>query len=67
MFPHIYVLLYHGYITEHLWGILKQKAEVHKVSNIRQLRDVVMEAWKSIPVATCEALVNVQESKGSSG
>ena len=32
--------------------------EVCKVSNICQLRDVVMEEWKSIPVATCEALVN---------
>ena len=43
---------------EHLLGILKRKVEVCKVSNIRQLRDVVMEEWKSIPVATCEALVN---------
>ena len=43
---------------EHLWGILKQKVEVCKVSNICQLHDVVMEEWKSIPVATCEALVN---------
>ena len=43
---------------EHLWGIPKRKVEVHKVSNIRQLCDVVMEEWKSIPVATCEALVN---------
>ena len=43
---------------EHLWGILKQKVEVCKVSNICQLRDVVMEEWKGIPVATCEALVN---------
>ena len=43
---------------EHLWGILKRKVEVFKVSNICQLRDVVMEEWKSIPVATSEALVN---------
>ena len=43
---------------EHLWGILKWKVEVCKVSNICQLRNVVMEEWKSIPVATCEALVN---------
>ena len=43
---------------EHLWGILKQKVEGHKVTNIHQLRDVIMEEWKSIPVATCEALVN---------
>ena len=43
---------------EHLWGILKQKVEVCKVSNICQLCDVVMEEWKSIPVATCKALVN---------
>ena len=43
---------------EHLWGILKRKVEMCKVSNICQLRDVVMEEWKSIPVATCEALIN---------
>ncbi len=43
---------------EHLWGILKQKVEEHKVSNIHQLRDVVMEEWKRNPAATCEALVN---------
>ena len=43
--------------TDHLWG-LKQKVEERKVSNIHQLRDVVMEEWKRIPVATCEALVN---------
>ena len=43
---------------EHLWGFSKRKVEVCKVSNNRQLRDVVMEEWKSIPVATCEALVN---------
>ena len=43
---------------EHLWGILKQKVEERKVSNIHQLCDVVMEEWKRIPVATCEALVN---------
>ena len=39
-------------------GILKRKVEVCIVSNICQLRDVVMEEWKSIPVAPCEALVN---------
>ena len=43
---------------EHLWEILKQKEELCKVSNIHQLHDVIMEEWKSIPVATCEALVN---------
>ncbi|KAI4895759.1 hypothetical protein NFI96_024053, partial [Prochilodus magdalenae] len=43
---------------EHLWGILKRKVEERKVSNIHQLHDVVMEEWKRIPVATCEALVN---------
>ncbi len=37
---------------EHLWGILKRKVEEHKVSNIHQLRDVVMEEWKRTPVAT---------------
>ncbi len=42
----------------HLWGILKRKVAERKVSNIHQLRDVVMEEWKRTPVATCEALVN---------
>ncbi len=31
---------------EHLWGILKRKVEERKVSNIHQLREVVME-WNS--------------------
>ena len=43
---------------EHLWGILKRKVEVCKISNIRQLRDVVVEEWESISVVTREALVN---------
>ncbi len=34
---------------EHLWGILKRKVEEPKVSNIHQLRDVVMEKWKRTP------------------
>ncbi len=49
---------------EHLWGILKQKVEEHKVSNIHQLRDVVMEEWKRTPVATWEALVNSMPNRG---
>ena len=44
--------------TEHLWGDLKLKVEERQVSNIHQLRDVIMEEWEMIPVATCEALVN---------
>ncbi len=43
---------------EHLWVILKRKVEERKVSNIHQLRDVVMEEWKRTLVATCESLVN---------
>ncbi len=43
---------------EHLWGILKWKVEERTISNIHQLRDVVMDEWKRTPVATCEALVN---------
>ncbi len=43
---------------EHLWGILKRKVEELKISNIHQLRDVVMEEWKRTPLATCDALVN---------
>uniref|UniRef100_A0A8C2BPW4 Tc1-like transposase DDE domain-containing protein n=1 Tax=Cyprinus carpio TaxID=7962 RepID=A0A8C2BPW4_CYPCA len=42
---------------EHLWGILKQKVEKHHMSNIQQLRDVIMEEWKRIPAKTCAALV----------
>ena len=42
---------------EHIRGI-KQKMKVCKDSNICQLHDVVMGEWKSIPVATCEVLVN---------
>ncbi|KAM8972455.1 serine/threonine-protein kinase N1-like [Pelodytes ibericus] len=30
-----------------------------KVSNVHQLRDVIMEKWKRTPKATCEALVNI--------
>ncbi len=43
---------------EHMWGILKQKVEKHHVSNIQQLRDVIMEEWKRMPATTCAALVN---------
>ncbi len=43
---------------EYLWGILKWKVEEHKVSNIHQFCDVIMEEWKRTPVATYEALVN---------
>ena len=49
--------------TEHLWGIPKRKVEECKVSNIHQLRVVVMEEWKRIPVASCEALVNSRTKK----
>ena len=42
---------------EHLWGILRCKVEECNVSNIHQLRNLIMEEWKRIPVATCEALV----------
>ena len=45
-------------LIEHLWCILKRKVEERKVSNIHQFHDVVMEEWKRIAVATCEALVN---------
>ncbi len=39
---------------EHMWFILKRKVEEHKVSNIHQLNDVIMEEWKRTPVATCK-------------
>ena len=34
---------------EHLWGILKWKVEVLKVSNTHQLCDAVLEEWKRTP------------------
>ncbi len=43
--------------TEHMWGILKQKAEKHHVSNIQQLRCVIVEEWMRMPETTCAALV----------
>ncbi len=43
---------------EHMWGILKRKVEKPHVSNIQQLRDVIMEEWKRMPATTCAALVN---------
>ena len=43
---------------EHLWGILKWKVEEHKVSDIHQLHEVIMEGWKWIPAAILAALVN---------
>ncbi len=41
-----------------MWGILKRKVEKDHVSNIQQLRDVIMEEWKRMPTTTCAALVN---------
>ena len=43
---------------EHLLGNLKWKVEERMVSSVHHLRDIIMEEWKRIPVATCEALVN---------
>ncbi len=43
---------------EHMWGILKWKVEKHHVSNIQQLRCVIVEEWKRMPATTCAALVN---------
>ncbi len=41
---------------EHMWGILM--VEKHHVSNIQQLRDVIIEEWTRMPATTCAALVN---------
>ncbi len=49
---------------EHMWGILKRKVEERKISNIHQLRDVVMEEWKRTPVPTCEALAVLENNGG---
>jgi len=43
---------------EHLWGVLKRRVEKRHVSNIQQLRNVIMEVWKRIPAITWAALVN---------
>ncbi len=48
---------------EHMWGLLKRKVEKQHVSNIQQLRDVIMEDWKRIPSTTCAALVNSMPRK----
>ncbi len=50
-------------LLKKLSGILKWKVEERKVSNIHQLRGVVMEEWERTPVATCEALVNSMPKK----
>ncbi len=41
-----------------LKGILKRKVVKHHVSNIQQLRDVIVEEWKRMPATTSAALVN---------
>ena len=41
---------------EDLWGILKRKVEVCKISNNCHFHDVVMEEWKSIPVALVNSM-----------
>ena len=51
---------------EHLWGILKWKVEVRKVSNICQLRNVVMEEHSSGYLWSSGKL-HAQENKCSSG
>ncbi len=43
---------------EHMWGILKRKVEKHHVSNIQQLRDVIMEEWMRMSATTCVGLMN---------
>ncbi len=48
---------------EHMWGILKRKVEKLHVSNIQQLRDVIMEKWKRMPATSCAVLVNSMPSR----
>ncbi|XP_044135459.1 stabilizer of axonemal microtubules 1 [Bufo gargarizans] len=49
---------------EPLWGIIKRKVEEHKVYNIHQLCDVIMEERKKIPVVTCDyQLLNFSKTK----
>ncbi len=50
-----------------MWGIQKRKVEECKVSNIHQLRNVIMAEWKRTPVATCEALVNFMPKRVKAG
>ncbi len=51
---------------KHLWGILKRKVEEHKVSNIHQLRDVIMEEDSSGNLWSSGEL-HAQEGEGSAG
>ncbi len=51
---------------EHLWGILKQKVEERKVSNIHQLLDIVMEEDSSGNLWSSGEL-HAQEGLGSAG
>ncbi len=51
------------YTVSHRSEILKWMVEERKVSNIHQLRDVIMEEWKRNPVETCDALVNSKPKK----
>ena len=48
---------------EHLWGILKRKAENRQVSNIHQLREIITEEWQNIPAEICANLVNSMPSR----
>ncbi len=51
----------------HMWGVLKWKVEKHHVSNIHQLRDVIMEEWKRMPATTCAALGNYMPRRIKAG
>ncbi len=43
---------------EHLWGILKRQVEHHSPSSIQSLKEVILEEWKKIDLATCRQLVH---------
>ncbi len=45
-------------LIEQMWDILKWRVEKNHVSNVQQLRDVIMEEWKRMPATTCAVLVN---------
>ena len=42
---------------EHLWGVLKRKAEKRGPSNIKELKNIFEEEWDAIQPTACSSLV----------
>lgn len=43
---------------EHLWSILKKRVHNRKSASKRELENVIMQEWNSLPSATCQKLVH---------